>query len=147
METILEEEVLGLPIHRIMIKKDIKQEYSKFHLEKSSEHLYPTEWIIRTMLGNYPELKLNRENYPNSKILDLGFGDGRNFPLLDNCGLKIFGVETTQEVCQHVTEKFLKRGIPMDLRVGNNANIPFEDNYFDYILASSSLRRSCDNIF
>ncbi len=130
---------MGLLIQRFMMKPDIKKEYTKFHLEKSSDHLYPTEWVIRTMLGNYPELSLDRSNYRNAKILDLGFGDGRNFPLLNNCGLEIFGVETTEEVCSHVKEKFVERGVPVNLKVGNNTEIPFTDNYFDFVLASSSM--------
>jgi SAM-dependent methyltransferase len=121
------------------MKADIKKEYSKFHLDKSSDHLYPTEWIIRTMLGNYPGLKLNRNQYANASILDLGFGDGRNFSLLNNCRLKIFGVETTNHICSHVRDKFNSRGLETDLRVGTNSNIPFPNDHFDFILASSSL--------
>ncbi len=49
-------------------------------------HLYPTEWIIRTLLGKYPEMNLDKEKYDTAKILDVGFGDGRNFSLLNNCG-------------------------------------------------------------
>lgn len=118
--------------------EDVKKSYTDFHLKKKSNHLYPTEWVIRTMLGNYPGLKYDRSKYQGGKILDLGFGDGRNMPLLHNCGLDISGVETTQETVDMVTGAMSELGIKTDLRVGSNASIPFEDNYFDYILACAA---------
>ncbi len=120
------------------MKEDVKQSYTDFHLKKKSNHLYPTEWVIRTMLGNYPGLKYDRSKYAGGKILDQGFGDGRNMPLLNNCGLDIHGVETTQDTVDMVTNAMKQLGIPTDLRVGDNANIPFEDNYFDYVLACAA---------
>lgn len=120
------------------MKSDIKQEYTKFHLAKKSPHLYPTEWVIRTMLGSYPELKMDRTKYNGGKILDLGFGDGRNMQLLHNCGLKISGVEITKETCEFVKNRMNELGVDTDLRVGSNLSIPFSDAHFDYILASSS---------
>ncbi|MES2701976.1 MAG: class I SAM-dependent methyltransferase [Bacteroidota bacterium] len=118
--------------------ENVKQTYTDFHLKKQSNHLYPTEWVIRTMLGTYPELKYDRSKYKGGKILDLGFGDGRNMPLLHNCGLDISGVEITQETVDMVTGAMSNMGIPTTLRVGDNANIPFEDNIFDYVLACAS---------
>ena len=120
------------------MKTDVKNEYTKFHLNKESKHNYPTEWVIRTMLGNYPELTLDRSKYPGGNILDLGFGDGRNMQLLNNCGLNISGVEITEETCTLVTEKLKKINIAADLRVGTNTKIPFDNDMFDYVLASSS---------
>jgi SAM-dependent methyltransferase len=123
---------------------NVKKSYTEFHLRKKSTHLYPTEWVIRTMLGDYPELKYDRSKYKGGKILDLGCGDGRNMPLLKNCGLEIHGVEITQEIVDMVNGSLANIGIDADLRVGSNTNIPFEDNYFDYLLASASCYY-CDN--
>lgn len=117
---------------------NVKQTYTDFHLKKKSNHLYPTEWVIRTMLGNYANLKYDRSRYAGGKILDLGFGDGRNMPLLHNCGLDIYGVETTQDTVDMVTGAMANLGIPTTLKVGANDSIPFEDNYFDYVLASAA---------
>lgn len=120
------------------MKEDVKQAYSSFHLSKKSQHLYPTEWVIRTMLGSYPNLKYDKSKYAGGKILDQGFGDGRNMPLLHNCGLEIYGVEITQETVDMVSCATSKLGIPTTLKVGNNANIPFESDFFDYVLACAS---------
>lgn len=118
--------------------EDVKKSYTDFHNLKISKHNYPTEWVIRTVLGEYPKLKLDKSKYNGGSILDLGFGDGRNMQLLDNCGLNVSGIEITQQICNSVAELLKSRNINADLRVGTNSNIPFTNNYFDYILASSS---------
>lgn len=118
--------------------ENVKNSYTEFHKKKASNHLYPTEWIIRTMLGSYPELKLDRSKYQGGRILDLGFGDGRNMSLLNNCGLRIYGVEITEETVQLGRRNLEILQVEAELKVGSNKNIPFEDDSFDYILASSS---------
>lgn len=118
--------------------ENVQNNYTEFHKKKLSRHLYPTEWIIRTMLGSYPELKLDKSAYAGGKILDLGFGDGRNMPLLNNCGLKISGIEITEETVELGKKSMDLLQIDADLKVGSNTNIPFDDASFDYILASSS---------
>jgi SAM-dependent methyltransferase len=90
------------------------------------------------MLGTYPRLTLDKSKYEGGKILDLGFGDGRNMTLLHNCGLNVYGVETTQETVDMVQKSLEPYGINPTLKVGSNSNIPFEDNFFDYILASAA---------
>lgn len=116
----------------------VQKSYSTFHLQHNPEHVYPTEWVIRTMLGNYPELHLDRSRYPGGKILDIGFGDGRNWPLLRNTGLKIYGVEITEDIVSLGQQRAERLGIDAELKVGRNSQLPFEDNFFDYILACHS---------
>lgn len=118
--------------------ENVQNNYTEFHKKKHSGHLYPTEWVIRTMLGSYPELQLDKSAYAGGKILDLGFGDGRNMSLLNNCGLKIAGVEITEETVELGKKSMHALQVDADLRVGSNTNIPFDDASFDYILASSS---------
>lgn len=119
--------------------KDDKDTYLEFYQKNKSNHLYPTEWVIRTMLGNYPKLKFNHEIYKNAKILDIGFGDCRNMPLLHNIGLEIYGVEISQQILNLAYQKLTKINISAKLKVGGNTNIPFEDDFFDIILASASM--------
>jgi hypothetical protein len=118
--------------------KNVKETYTDFHKKNSSVHLYPTEWVIRTMLGNYPRLSLDRSKYKGGKILDLGFGDCRNMSLLANCGLEIFGVEITQDIVDLGYNTLKQEGINATLKVGRNTDVPYPDNYFDYILACAS---------
>ncbi len=112
--------------------------YTAFHRERMGPHLYPNEFLIRTMLGRYPRLTMSRD-YKGRRLLDLGFGDGRNFPLFRNLGVEIYGVEPDPEMCRIVAERVGPEGIPCTLRPGCNTEIPFDNGFFDFIIASSSV--------
>ena len=58
---------------------------------------YPPEGLIRVFLGEFPKLKFSHD-YKNKSICDVGFGDGRNFPLFDRLGLRVSGVEITEDI-------------------------------------------------
>jgi SAM-dependent methyltransferase len=118
--------------------KDVKQSYTTFHTRHNPPHVYPSEWVIRTLLGKYPLLALDKSKYRGAKLLDMGFGDGRNWPLLHNLGFDIYGVEITETIVSLGRERARTLDIPVTLRVGANSSIPFDDNSFDYTLASSS---------
>lgn len=125
--------------------ENIKMKYTSYYSNNylghaGGRHCYPVEFVVRTLLGSsYPNLKINRE-YNGKRILDLGCGDGRNIPLLRNCGMEVSGVEITSEICTSVTERMKTVfGISPDIRQGTNAAIPFEQGYFDYLLACHSL--------
>jgi SAM-dependent methyltransferase len=121
-----------------MSMQNVKQTFTAFHEKQNPLHVYPTEWVIRTLLGNYPRLSLDKSKYPGAKILDLGFGDGRNWPLLSNEGFDIYGVEITEKIVSLGQERARRLGIPATLKVGRNSAIPFEDGFFDYLLACHS---------
>ena len=119
--------------------ESIDKLYSDFHATRMGIHCYPNEWLVRTMLGTYPHLKLSHD-YLGKNALDWGCGDGRNIPLLFNCGLNVSALEITEEICSGVRDRIKKFfDIPIDIRVGRNNRVPFADNSFDYIIASSSI--------
>lgn len=118
--------------------KDVKETYTAFHATRNPENVYPTEWVIRTFLGSYPELSLDKSRYRGARILDIGFGDGRNWLLLHHQRFRIYGVEISEGTVSLGRERARTLGIPVTLKVGTNAAIPFESEFFDYILASSS---------
>jgi SAM-dependent methyltransferase len=113
----------------------IKQHYADFYSRKNPEHVYPVEFVVRTLLGTYPNLKLDPATYRGSKILDLGFGDGRNMPLLHNLGFEVYGVEISEQICSLTRNRMEKLGVPVRLKIGSNSHIPFSDGAFDFILA------------
>lgn len=118
---------------------DIKELYGQEHARLSdSPHMYPTEWVVRTMLGRYPGLKMEPVDWAAANILDLGFGDGRNFPLLHNLHANIFGVEISSAICQAAASRAARRGISCELKVGSNAAIPFAAASMDHVLACHS---------
>ena len=118
---------------------DIIKAYNKRFKERSlSPHNYPAEWVIRTLLGKYPDLNYQRKFDSSSRVLDLGFGDGRNWLLLKNMGLNIYGVDISQEIIEYGYFQATKLGSNVNLKIGRNSNVPFPDEYFDVVLASNS---------
>jgi SAM-dependent methyltransferase len=121
-----------------MTVEDVKGSYTAFHRSHNPAHVYPSEWVIRTLLGRYPRLDLDKSKYPGAKILDVGFGDGRNWPLFHNSGFRIYGIEITEEIIALGLGRARSLGIDATLKLGTNSSMPFEDDFFDYALASSS---------
>lgn len=118
--------------------QNVKETYTTFHASHNPVNVYPTEWVIRTLLGNYPTLSLDKSKYKGAKILDLGFGDGRNWPLLRDAEFDIYGIEITEKIVTSGRERSQKLGMSPTLRVGRNSEIPFDNDFFDYILACHS---------
>ena len=68
----------------------INEKYTKFYAERMHNKVYPTEFVVRTLLANYPGLKYKKPQ-PGDAILDIAFGDGRNTVLLCELGLDVYG--------------------------------------------------------
>src|SRR4051812_43502898 len=114
------------------------QSYDAFYRERDPVHVYPVEFVVRALLGNYPRLKTRRADYPGKRVLDLGFGDGRNMPLLCHLGMSVFGIEISTEICALTATRMQRLGFDVDLRVGRNRELPFDDGFFDVLLACHS---------
>lgn len=113
---------------------NINSRYERHYAERANLKVYPTEFVVRTLLANYPDLKFKKP-VPGNKILDVGFGDGRNTAFLCDSGLAVSGIEITQGIVNQTRIRISAMGHNPDLRVGRNSNIPFENDEFDYILA------------
>jgi SAM-dependent methyltransferase len=115
--------------------QEIERDYGAFYSRKNPERVYPVEFVVRTLLGTYPGLKIDRTTYAGSEILDLGFGDGRNMPLLNDLGFKIYGVEISDDICRLTKDRMERLGVPVVVKTGSNSHIPFDDHTFDFVLA------------
>jgi SAM-dependent methyltransferase len=111
--------------------------YSDYY-RKQDIKVYPSEFVIRAFLGNYPGHHFDRSTFTGKRVLDLGFGDGRNLPLLADLGMEVHGVEVTEAICNLITQRMAQAGVRVDARVGRNCELPYADAYFDYMLASSA---------
>jgi SAM-dependent methyltransferase len=114
---------------------EIDAKYDAFYKARESARVYPVEFVVRAFLGSYPRLKADPTLYPGRKILDLGFGDGRNMPLLCDLGLEVHGVEIAEEICRRGVARLAALGYAVEARVGRNHQIPYGDAFFDHILA------------
>lgn len=59
-------------------------------------------------------------------------------PLLHDLGFTVHGVEISQAIADLTRERMLKLGVPAELKVGSNSEIPFGDDLFDFVLACHS---------
>ncbi len=114
---------------------DINHQYEQHYAARSSSKVYPTEFVVRTFLASYPGLEFKKP-LPGNRILDIGFGDGRNTVLLCDLGLAVSGVEITKGIVEQTQLRLTELGHTADLRVGRNSKMPFDNDEFDYILAS-----------
>jgi SAM-dependent methyltransferase len=112
--------------------------YNEYYAQQNISKVYPTEFVIRALLGNYPQHKPDKTEYQGRRILDLGFGDGRNMPLLHGLGMDVHGVEVTDGICKTITERMAKQGVTIQAKEGRNSSLPYEDKFFDHILACNS---------
>jgi SAM-dependent methyltransferase len=109
--------------------------YSSFYGTRRPVNVYPVEFVVRAFLGNYPRHKTDASSYGGKSVLDLGFGDGRNMGLLADLGMAVHGIEITQEICDLAEARMRRAGIPVSTKVGRNCAIPYDDAYFDFLLA------------
>lgn len=118
--------------------EDIEKRYTEFYSERKHIRVYPTEFVVRTFLANYPELKMSKLNV-GDKVLDVGCGDGRNSVFLCEQGYDVYATEITQEICGQTQERVFKNcNSKIDIKVGKNSSLPYDDNFFDCILACHS---------
>lgn len=118
-------------------KNCIEERYTSFYTRKQYKRVYPTEFVVRIFLAEYPSLFFRKPKKGDS-VLDIGFGDGRNTALLCDQGLDVCGIELSEEIVTTAHSRLNLMGHRPDLRTGRNSSIPFPDEKFDYILACHS---------
>jgi SAM-dependent methyltransferase len=110
--------------------------WGDYYKNLNSSYLFPNEYVVRTFLGMYPNLRMNK-NYRNEKICDVGCGDGRNITALHKFGFDVYATEVSEEVCRITKEKLLNHAERIDVNIqkGLNDDLPFKDEAFDYLLS------------
>ena len=115
---------------------DAKKEWGDLY--KTSDIAYPPEALIRILLGTFPELNFFDKSFNGKSILDLGYGDGRNFPLFHRLQLNIHGVEISKDIVKSTIQKSAFKDYTLTLKSGTTREIPFESHYFDYTVSWNS---------
>ena len=116
--------------------KNMKNVWDKAYkeLEQNEQALsYPTETIVRLFKGDY--LTGDSIDYKDKKIIDVGFGNGNNSLFFAEIGMQLFGVEIQEEICDILRKKLETRNLSGEIKVGSNQNLPFDENYFDFLVS------------
>lgn len=65
----------------------------------------------------------------NSKVLDVGCGNGKNMTYIKNKSINVIGVDFSEKLLE-ICEKKLLNVVKADVR-----NLPFDDDTFDYVIS------------
>lgn len=122
-----------------MAKDDnINTSYERHYAERTSQRVYPTEFVVRTFMAHYPGLKFSKPS-AGARVLDVAFGDGRNTAFLAERGFNVSGIEITQGIVEQGRQRMTALGHDVDLQVGRNSHIPYPDGEFDCIVACACI--------
>jgi SAM-dependent methyltransferase len=116
------------------------QAWQTYYAGLKDSYLFPNEFVVRTFLANYPNLRLPHD-YLGKSICDVSCGDGRNLVLLNKLGADLYASEVTQDICDITRAKLLQHSdkIDVDIRPGLNWQLPFEDATLDYLLSWNAI--------
>jgi SAM-dependent methyltransferase len=115
---------------------DSAQNWSAVHTARSSIS-YPAEAVIRIFKGSFPELRMEKP-LDGQTLLDLGCGDGRHIPFFQSIGVQPFGLEITEDAVAQIKNNLSGCGVTAQIAVGDCGNIPFDNFFFDFVLAWNS---------
>ena len=117
-----------------MKKNKIISNYENYYKRKKNNNLFPSELLIKIFLGTTTPI-YSKHKLKNKKILDLSFGDGRNLVFFKKLGLKVYGTEISSKIVKIITSK---QKLKDRFRVGTASDIPFQNSFFDYVVAYHS---------
>ncbi|MEH6632613.1 MAG: methyltransferase domain-containing protein [Halopseudomonas aestusnigri] len=112
-------------------------EYVEHYLNTSN--VFPSVLALKLFMGNNPNFSFKEHELKGKKILDIGFGDGRDLYLFNHLNMDVYGVEPDERVVKHTQDKLRKLGFTPKLKTGHNNNTGLDNNTFDIIYASSSI--------
>jgi len=122
-----------------------KEEWDKSYQKKQNYVFYPNEEIIR-FISRYIKKRIGINKYEikrnMEKCLDLGCGIGRHIIYLDELGFNVFGIDISCEAINFARKWFDyigKEYLKDKLYIGTSSKMPFNDNYFDFIISHGVL--------
>ncbi len=117
------------------MSKDWNQDYIDRGI--FAQRLYPNEALLQFIGG---EGLLNGKR-KHAKILEVGAGSGANLWMLAKEGHDAYGMDVSREALK-IAERHLrdKWGVSAALKEGSFTDIPFEEDYFDYVIDVVSMQ-------
>jgi 2-polyprenyl-3-methyl-5-hydroxy-6-metoxy-1,4-benzoquinol methylase len=70
-----------------------------------------------------------------SRVLDLGCGIGRHSLFFASKGYQVFSIDASSKAVDFTQNAAREAGLSIDVRQSPMTTLPFEDHYFDYVLA------------
>ncbi|MDX9974485.1 MAG: class I SAM-dependent methyltransferase, partial [FCB group bacterium] len=98
-------------------------------------NLYPYHAVVGFVLRHYGQAR----DRSLVRILELGFGAGNNLWFAAREGFSVAGIEGAPTAVAFAQTRFHSEGLTGDLREGNVADLPWEQESFDLVLDRGSL--------
>jgi SAM-dependent methyltransferase len=91
---------------------------------------YPPEEVVRFVARNY----LASPHRKSVRILEVGCGPGANLWLLAREGVSAYGLDGSSVAVLQARERLESEGLTAEIRVGDAAQIPWSEEFFDAVL-------------
>lgn len=123
------------------LKQDVKEFWNKkacgtWTIDEEKYTLKYFEEIENLRYELQPEIFSFAEftRYHGKTLLEVGVGAGTDFLQWVRAGTKAYGIDLTEEACQHVKHRLKLYGLEAEeVKVGDSENLPYTDNSFDIV--------------
>ncbi|MFH0989463.1 MAG: class I SAM-dependent methyltransferase [bacterium] len=112
------------------------------HLEWGSKAFF--DEVERFRYTSQPFMKETAEfnHFPGKRLLEIGCGLGTDLLQFARGGALVTGVDLTPRSIELVKQRFALYGLPVDARVADAEQLPFEDNSFDIVYSFGVLHHT-----
>lgn len=123
-------------------KADTDSRWDRVYSEQFMTMWYPNEDIIRFCVRliqkrlTHDKIDVRRKA---ERILDLGCGNGRHAIYFAREGFKASGIDVSQKAIEWAQDWARREHLDADFRVGDIAQLPFDDQTFDAVVSHGVL--------
>ncbi len=114
------------------------KKYANYILNKTVEDYNKIgDKYSRVREKGWKEMEFLFEKYlnPGERILDIGCGNGRFYPLFKNKRVEYIGIDNSEKLVRLAREKYLEA----DFRMASGLELPFNEGYFDKVYSIAVL--------
>ena len=121
---------------------DVNKKWDKVYSQNFMTMWYPNEDIIR-FCARLIRKRLTHDIYEVKRevqtVLDLGCGNGRHAIYFAREGLKASGIDVSEQAIGWAIDWARREKLDIDFRVGDIANLPYQDRSFDVVVSHGVL--------
>ena len=126
----------------VQAKKDTDKRWDRVYSRQFMTMWYPNEDVIR-FCARLIQKKLTHDRYEVKRsverVLDLGCGNGRHAVYFARQGIEAAGIDVSEQAIDWAKDWTGREGLEIDFRVGDIAQLPYEDAYFDAVVSHGVL--------